>query len=79
MSRPISSLEERRCAEANLELLILPIARDEVAFVVPRANDWLHSVSLEKSAQFGGQTLSSGGVIYDRPTLTPRSIALHPA
>ncbi len=54
MSRPISSLEERRCAEANLELLIFPIARDEVAFVVPRANDWLHSVSLEEVSSIWG-------------------------
>ena len=57
-SRPITALEERLCEDNGITMVILPIARDEVAFVVPRANLWLESLSLQQiSAIWGSRTL----------------------
>lgn len=50
-SRPITAPESKLCEENGVQYVELPVAYDGIALVVPKANDWLESITVAELAR----------------------------
>ncbi len=61
-SRPISSPEAKLCSENGVEFVELPVAYDGIAVVVPKSNEFLHSLTKDELSKLWSQ--NSEGVTH---------------